>query len=130
MPVLKRIAVKVRSTVSGATIKRPGSAAILAAKSQAGRTPVVPSKSLHMQWHSRGYLPHLDSPGLIQFVTFRLYDSLPAEVILRWEEELDLRDGASADDPRAAELRKRISRHEDAGHGTCFLNDDRIASVV
>ena len=28
-------------------------------------------------WHSRGYLPHFDSAETVQFVTFRLADSLP-----------------------------------------------------
>jgi putative transposase len=32
-------------------------------------------------WHSRGYLPHFDSPETVQFVTFRLADSLPRERI-------------------------------------------------
>ena len=31
-------------------------------------------------WHSRGYLPHFDSQDSVQFVTFRLSDSLPAQV--------------------------------------------------
>ncbi len=31
-------------------------------------------------WHSRGYLPHFDSPETIQFITFRLADSLPRHV--------------------------------------------------
>lgn len=34
-------------------------------------------------WHSRGYLPHLDSPQS-QFLTFRLFDSMPQEVLERW----------------------------------------------
>src|SRR5438132_8446506 len=29
-------------------------------------------------WRSRGYLPHVDSPNLVQHVVFRLTDSLPA----------------------------------------------------
>src|SRR5437867_3558492 len=29
-------------------------------------------------WHERGSLPHCDKPGLIQFITFRLWDSMPA----------------------------------------------------
>jgi hypothetical protein len=32
-------------------------------------------------WHSRGYLPHFDSPETVQFVTFRLADSLPKAVV-------------------------------------------------
>ena len=31
-----------------------------------------------LDWHERGYLPHCDFPGLVQFVTFRLADSSPA----------------------------------------------------
>ena len=31
-------------------------------------------------WRSRGYLPHLDAPGLVQHVVFRLADSLPSAV--------------------------------------------------
>jgi putative transposase len=32
----------------------------------------------HAGWRSRGYLPHLDVPYIIQHVVFRLADSLPA----------------------------------------------------
>jgi putative transposase len=37
----------------------------------------------HKGWHSRGYLPHFDSQEIVQFVTFRLADSLPKEAALR-----------------------------------------------
>jgi len=43
-------------------------------------------------WHERGYLPHCDFPGLVQFVTFRLADSLPAERRDEWEHLLALED--------------------------------------
>ena len=36
-------------------------------------------------WHERGYLPHCDYPGLVQFLTFRLSDSLPASRRGEWE---------------------------------------------
>jgi len=39
----------------------------------------------HKGWHSRHYLPHFDSQDVIQFVTFRLADSLPADAIKRLE---------------------------------------------
>jgi putative transposase len=67
-------------------------------------------------WHSRGYLPHLDSPQLVQTVTFRLADSLPRAVAL------ELRD--RGDD---------IARWEtvlDAGHGACWLSDPAVAHLV
>jgi transcriptional antiterminator Rof (Rho-off) len=69
------------------------------------------------RWHSRGYLPHFDAAGTIQGVTCRLYDALPLETLERWRVELGFRDTLSAEDPAATELRRRIARYEDAGHG-------------
>src|SRR6184192_1029992 len=37
--------------------------------------------------HSRGYLPHVKREGASYFVTFRLADSLPKEILLRFERE-------------------------------------------
>ena len=84
----------------------------------------------HKQWHSRGYLPHFDHPGLVQSITFRLHDSLPAHVIETWRKQLNWNPSLPADDPRAVEMRKRIDTYEDAGHGACFLRDDRVAQLV
>ena len=70
----------------------------------------------HKGWHSRHYLPHFDSQDVIQFVTFRLADSLPAEAILRLK---------AADRPETL-------RHEmlDHGWGACWLKSDFIARLV
>lgn len=71
---------------------------------------------VHKGWHSRGYLPHFDSPETIQFVTFRLADSLPravAEMLAR-----RLLNLVEAD----ASL--------DAGLGACWLNDPAVADLV
>ena len=84
----------------------------------------------HKQWHSRGYLPHLDQPGLVQFLSFRLHDSVPAHVIEQWKTELQCESSLPAADPRVIELRKRIAEFEDAGHGACYLRDERIAALV
>src|SRR4026208_675162 len=37
--------------------------------------------------HTRGYLPHVKREGAEYFVTFRLADSLPQDVLLRYEAE-------------------------------------------
>ena len=102
----------------------------------------------HRGWHSRGYLPHWDHPGMIQGVTFRLHDSVPKEVIDRWKAELATgsagilparpkannaaKDGGdpSEFDPRLIELHKRITRYEDEGHGACMLRNERIGRLV
>src|SRR5262249_55781820 len=67
-------------------------------------------------WHSRGYLPHFDSPETVQFVTFRLADSLPRAVV----EALRLEDkGLQAFDGRL-----------DAGLGACWLRKPEVASLI
>jgi REP element-mobilizing transposase RayT len=40
-------------------------------------------------WHSRGYLPHFDSPERVQHVVFRTHGSLPAKVTPRPPAETD-----------------------------------------
>jgi len=70
----------------------------------------------HKGWHSRGYLPHFDSQDVVQFVTFRLADSLPKEAVLR------LRNVAQPESLRDEFL--------DRGWGECWLRDDRVAKLV
>jgi len=69
-------------------------------------------------WHSRGYLPHFDSPETAQFLTFRLFDSLPTEAI----QKLKLMGGSIADADRDAFL--------DVGSGNCWLRLPEIARIV
>ena len=81
-------------------------------------------------WHTRGHLPHLDQPGAIQFVTFRLFDSVPVHVVREWKSELAFTDDMPRDDPRVIELHRRVDRYTDTGHGACCLGDDRVAELV
>jgi putative transposase len=67
-------------------------------------------------WHSRGYLPHFDSPKTIQFVTFRLADSLPRAVI----EALNAQ----------ADAVQRVDHELDNGLGACWLRRPDIAALV
>jgi REP element-mobilizing transposase RayT len=67
-------------------------------------------------WHSRGYLPHFDSTETVQFVTFRLADSLPAHIA----KALQDRD----------HVLPRLERELDAGLGACWLKRPDIASMV
>jgi hypothetical protein len=41
----------------------------------------------HQGWYSRGYLPHFDSPFVIQHITYRLVDSLPNAMLERMQAE-------------------------------------------
>jgi putative DNA methylase len=73
-------------------------------------------------WHSRDYLPHFEGGEIPQFITFRLKDSLPQEVLERWRSELRLSDEAA--------LRRRIEVYLDQGHGSAFLKERGVASLV
>jgi len=77
-------------------------------------------------WHGRGYLPHFDGGEVIQFITFHLADSLPVSLIEQWQEQLK-------NDPENSfehELYIRIEKYLDAGYGSCYLGDERIALLV
>lgn len=82
------------------------------------------SSEPHKGWHSRGYLPHLDAPGELQALTFRLADSVPTSVVESWKRELGINPSAEA------ELRKRIAKYEDAGHGSALLGIGSHAKIV
>jgi REP element-mobilizing transposase RayT len=46
----------------------------------AGLRPASRRDAGDPNWYSRGYLPHIDAPHLVQHIIFRLADSLPAVV--------------------------------------------------
>ncbi|HWY74755.1 MAG TPA: transposase [Verrucomicrobiae bacterium] len=73
-------------------------------------------------WHERGYLPHRDEPGLIQFVTFRLADAFPMALRAEWEGLLQIED----DRKRRIELEAYL----DKGRGECHLRRREIAEVM
>ncbi|MDR3456981.1 MAG: transposase [Verrucomicrobiae bacterium] len=73
-------------------------------------------------WHERGYLPHCDFPNLIQFVTFRLEDSLPASQRGEWEHLLKIED--------VRERRTKLEEYLDRGVGEYCLREARIAKIT
>ncbi|MGA2241926.1 MAG: hypothetical protein ABSH11_07785 [Verrucomicrobiota bacterium] len=73
-------------------------------------------------WHERGFLPHCDFPGLVQFVTFRLADSMPVSRRGEWEHLLKIEDDR--------EKRTRLEEYLDRGVGECHLRDPRIAKIA
>ena len=73
-------------------------------------------------WHERGYLPHCDFPNLIQFVTFRLEDSLPVSRRGEWEHLLDIED--------VRERRTKLEEYLDRGLGDCWLRNEQIAELA
>ncbi len=74
--------------------------------------------------HSRGYLPHYNVELSTQFVTFRLADSLPQNLLQAWKSEIERGECTDVD------FRKRIEHYLDRGYGSCALNDHRVAAKI
>lgn len=73
-------------------------------------------------WYFRN-LPHFDGGEIAQFLTARLYDSLPANVIEHYRKQLEKNEDK-------AEFRKEIEKYLDRGHGECFLKNPKVAKLV
>lgn len=80
----------------------------------------------HKGWYSRGYVPHFDSPFVIQHVTLRLIDSLPNQVLFYLEKKLN----KETPENRDLKRRKRIEQLIDNGYGSCILLNDAAAQLV
>ena len=94
-------------------------------------------------------LPHWSQPGAVAFITWRLHDSMPTEVIQRWREERarwlldhginmcrpDWRTRLNSLDPQLRHsfvnsLSNRWHDALDAGHGSCILRNTALAEIV
>ncbi len=93
--------------------------------------PFDPHKDVRKYWRD---LPHWRQEGASYFVTFRLWDSLPAQAVeqlaalrtslIRQAESHEL--WVQAD----REVYRMLKRYLDAGHGACFMRDSRVKSMV
>ena len=97
--------------------------------------------------HNRGYLPHVKREGAVYFVTFRLADSLPRDVILKFLAEKAARlrrletccqtspntpARASQDTKESIErdYARKLERYLDKGAGECVLRRPDLAELV
>ena len=94
--------------------------------------------------HCRGYLPHIEGKQY-QMITFRLYDSVPREVVDGWKEMLSFLGSLTSSQREQREPRRHsfstykteadrllalLDKYEDAGYGSCVLKDDKVAKIV
>jgi putative transposase len=73
-------------------------------------------------WNERGYLPHRDEPGLIQFVTFRLADTFPESLRSEWEHLWRIEN--------ERERRAKLEAYLDRCRGECHLRRTDAAQIV
>jgi REP element-mobilizing transposase RayT len=86
------------------------------------------------------YLPHWTRDGAWYSVTFRLWDSLPQHVIESWlfERKNIVKTAKQMERPLSEHEERRlahlfsdkIDRYLDAGYGSCYMNDTRVAKTV
>ncbi|MBR5354023.1 MAG: WYL domain-containing protein [Bacteroidales bacterium] len=89
--------------------------------------PSTEIKDWHRRFHS---VPHRKNKAL-QSITFRLYDSLPKEVIEEIKLKLDIKkEDPTRNSKQYQRLQQKIAEYEDAGYGQCFLRDERIAAIM
>ncbi len=72
-------------------------------------------------WHERGFLPHRDSPGLTQFITYHLADAFPTELRGEWATLLKIEE--------ELECRKQLEAYLDKGRGYCWLKQVALARI-
>src|SRR5262245_21306321 len=85
-----------------------------------------------MHRYSRGYLPHIEIPDGTYFVTFRLSDSLPQKVLVRFQQERSALEKSKAIDPLLLlrDYESKIQKFLDASYGCCWLRNPAVAKVL
>ncbi len=83
-----------------------------------------PHRKPESSWYTRGYLPHNDAENVIQFITYRTYDSLPKDLIERWRLEVE------AGKLTEREYLVRVDRHLDLGNGAINLTDALVVAII
>jgi REP element-mobilizing transposase RayT len=117
-----------------------------AAKSGAGTPPVSVNEDYAqdnpatLKKRRGAYLPHWTLDGAWYAVTLRLWDSLPQQVVEFWlferknivkTAEQMKRPLSKHEEQRLAYLySEKVERYLDAGYGSCYMKDDRIAGIV
>lgn len=77
-------------------------------------------------WQYRGYLPHYDGKSVVQFVTIRLADSLPQNVLESWRTQLQAETVENID----REILILAEKYLDKGYGECYLKREDVAEIV
>lgn len=104
-----------------------GNRIIKAGYGRLGTGPSTEGPDAHLPvWWDCGYLPHVESPHLLQHVTFRLADSLPRAVVEQMVAALK----EIPPMERKPEWVRRVQGYLDAGYGSCILRDPAAGELV
>ena len=99
---------------------------------------VLPIGELHIR--QGAFLPHWTKDRAIYAVNFRLFDSLPKDILESWRQERDAltKTARAAHRPLTAEEARRldelhsekVERYLDSGQGSCWLRRPDVADLV
>ena len=87
---------------------------------------------------TKGNLPHWNQKNKIYFITFRLGDSLPLDVLRRYEEYCKYQEhvietnGGLPEDWKRYEVEKhnKVLNYLDKGYGSCLLKQSAVRKIV
>ncbi len=71
-------------------------------------------------------MPRFDGGSINQFITLRLFDSLPQKVLRRIEQEVEMRPIENIERQKLILFDKYL----DKGYGECFLKNEIVAEIV
>jgi|GEM_PF-426132 len=101
------------------------------------RLPFIPYDRDAVFEQTQRRLPHREQPGCTYFVTWRLADSVPLDVLKQWkaEREVFLHHHPKPWDEAtyreyAERFEKRLERWSDEGHGECHFRRIELRGVV
>lgn len=89
-------------------------------------TPILTNERVVPVRTSRGYVPHVSGPGLVQHVILHLSDSMPKQALDRMRREVERLPEKQA----KRRLAEKIEAWSDAGHGCCALRAGENAVQV
>lgn len=101
------------------------------------KLPFVPYNPQAAFSQTRRRLPHREQPGCTYFVTWRLADSVPADLIQQWKTERSVFHHTHPK-PWSEEtwreysrnFERRLERWSDEGHGACHFRHENLRKVV
>ena len=118
-------------------VRQTGVSVVLVRMRTIGRADFTPFDWDAVEGAHRRHLPHMDQPGGISFVTFRLADSMPQKLLKRWLGQRNawrLAHPEPWDEGARKEYQQlftaRMERWLDSGYGACALRDERCRSEV
>ncbi len=74
--------------------------------------------------HSK--IPHINANNHLQFITYRLSDSLPHNIVEKIKQDISLFD----EDKKTTERIKLVEKYSDKGYGASFLIHPNIADLI